>query len=124
MKRQRRETIAPTTLAAPNSTERDRIRIDTRETIGMTIPDRFAAHREVLILIIHEISRSPEKDPSAKLNKYLTALESTPAIVASYGAEIQRSRAQLKGLFLRDRKERSEIIGSDEILKMMFFNLD
>jgi hypothetical protein len=67
MNRKRRETIAPHTPTAQNSTERDRIRIDTRETIGMTIPDRFAPHREALILIIHQIGRSTEKDTNAKL---------------------------------------------------------
>ncbi len=124
MNRRRRDTIAPPKDTGISRKPRDRIIVRTIDSIGMTVPDRFSHHRDALILIIHQICKSPEKDANASLARYLRALENNPEFAAAHSAEIQASRALLQGLLGRNRKESSEIIVENELLKIMFFHLD
>lgn len=111
------------TAGTPKSRNPDRIKVDTRETISMTIPARYAAYQEKIALIVHTVSKSPEKDPRRRLADYLNALENIPDLVAAHAEELKAARKVLHEVMEQEWKTSGETIIRDELLKIMFFNL-
>lgn len=110
-------------LEKPRSQTPDRVRISTQDAVELSVPHRFAAHRNRIVAIV-KLVNATSSESHEKLEAYLKALDSDPEFKATYHNEIIAARTMLGGVMGGNWKDILSASRKHDVLLPMIASLN